>query len=128
MTARKDLHLEWSGDIQLAANGDLQLVDESELTRQRVLRRLLTSPGDYIWAMGYGAGLGRLIGTPIDIRAVEAMVRLQMRHEMSVLQSPPPTVRGPHAKGLGAGTFTLSVEYKEVESGSTQSMTLDLAV
>ena len=60
----------WFGqDLNVAASGDLLTVDGTAKGQQRVLRRLLTNPGDYIWEPTYGAGLASKIGQPFDASA-----------------------------------------------------------
>lgn len=80
------------GDLTLAANGDLLMASNSDETRQRVLRRLLTNPGDYLWALEYGAGLPGFVGQPINKEHIAAISRAQMLLEAGVAQNPPPTV------------------------------------
>jgi len=126
MTSPTDLAHTWGQDIKIDASGDLFLAAGAELARQRVIRRLLTTPGDYIWSLGYGAGLSRIVGTPIDIRAIEAMVRLQMRYERSVRQSPPPTVTRNNPKELDPNTLSLSIRY--IEAGMNNLSAFDLDV
>ena len=52
-----DINHLWGNDLAFSATGDLATADVPTLTQQRVLRRLLTNPGDYIWELDYGAGL-----------------------------------------------------------------------
>ena len=52
----------WSGDLSLGPTGDLETNSLQEEVKQRVIRRLFTNPGDYIWHPGYGAGIGRAVG------------------------------------------------------------------
>ena len=49
-------------DLSVSATGDLALSDGTQLGQERVLRRLLTAPGAYIWQLDYGAGLPRFVG------------------------------------------------------------------
>jgi len=39
----------WGNDLTIGPTGDLAVASNDGLTQQRVLRRLLTSVGDYIW-------------------------------------------------------------------------------
>lgn len=99
-----DIDHYWNGDCSAAANGDLLTASDSERSKQRILRRLLTNPaqkdaagnvvvpGDYIFHPDYGAGLPRMVGslaTPAEIRA---RIRGQMLLETSVARSPPPDI------------------------------------
>lgn len=87
-----DLANEWGSDLSLSATGDLLLVTGPVASRERVLRRLLTNPGDDIWDLGYGAGLPRQIGETTLSATIEANVRRQLFEEQGVSQDPPPTV------------------------------------
>lgn len=87
-----DLEMTWSGDLSLSPTGDLAVVDEPSLGTERVLRRLMTNPGDYIWNPGYGAGLAQFVGRPINIASIEALIRAQMALETAVAQSPEPII------------------------------------
>jgi hypothetical protein len=44
-----DLAHQWGSDLEFGPTGDLAVLGGSALGQQRVLRRLLTSPLDYIW-------------------------------------------------------------------------------
>lgn len=52
-----DLSHQWGSDLLIGPTGDLATASGTELGQQRVLRRLLTNASDYIWHLGYGAGL-----------------------------------------------------------------------
>jgi hypothetical protein len=87
----------WGSDLTSTATGDLQVVGQGspgqvEKSNQRVLRRLMTNPGDYIFDNTYGAGVPRQVGETIDVPAVQALISGQMQLEPSVQQSPPPVV------------------------------------
>ncbi len=83
----------YGGDVALGPTGDLGRVNGLERSKQRVLRRLLTNPGDYIFHPTYGAGLGRYVGKVVDVAAIAVLIRGQMALERSVSQSPPPTIK-----------------------------------
>jgi hypothetical protein len=82
----------FGGDLQLSPTGDLARVNLVERSKQRVMRRLLTNPGDYLFHTYYGAGLPGLIGSDIDEAETEALIKGQMLLEASVVQSPAPGV------------------------------------
>ncbi len=84
---------DWGGDLQLSTTGDLGAVSLVERSKQRVIRRLMTNPGDYIFHPDYGAGLGRLVGQNVDLAKATALITGQMLLEDSVSQSPAPTVK-----------------------------------
>jgi hypothetical protein len=59
---------------------------------QRVLRRLLTTPGSYIWHLEYGAGLPQYVGQPEPPSAINSIIMGQMFLEDSVARDPLPRV------------------------------------
>lgn len=87
-----DIFLEWGGDVGVGSTGDLAIVTGSDTTTQRVERRLLTNPGDYIWQLDYGGGLGQFVGTPAQPADIELVVRTQLALETAVVTSPAPQV------------------------------------
>jgi phage baseplate assembly protein W len=82
----------WTGDISAAANGDIAMVDGIALGTQRVIRRLMTAPGEYIWHPDYGAGLPQRIGQPYDSRVITAVIRAQIFMEACVAKTPAPKI------------------------------------
>src|ERR1700739_2948205 len=87
-----DLSHLWGSDLQVSPTGDLALATGTALTQQRILRRLLTNPGDYIWQLDYGAGLPRFVGTPGAAAGIQAVIRGQICLEPSVAQAPEPVI------------------------------------
>jgi hypothetical protein len=87
-----DIYLEWGTDLSVSSSGDLAIVSGSSLTNQRVLRRLLTNSGDYIWNLNYGGSLGMFVGSTTDRSDIEAVVRSQMMLESVIPLAPAPTV------------------------------------
>src|SRR6185312_2121492 len=87
-----DLFGWWGQDLTILPNGDLLAVDGTIEGEQRVMRRLLTNPGDYIWQLEYGAGLPRYVGQPEQDDAISALIMSQMMLESAVAQSPLPSV------------------------------------
>jgi len=87
-----DLALIFGTDLLPSNSGDLTLFSAGDYATQRVVRRLLTNPGDYIWQPAYGAGLAAFIGQPTNVATIAAVSRLQMRLEPIVAQSPEPVV------------------------------------
>jgi len=87
-----DIYHYWSGDLSASAGGDILTVDGTELGQQRVLRRLLTNPGDYVFHPDYGAGLPAFVGQPLDPGKVAALIRSHILLEDSVASMPPPQI------------------------------------
>jgi len=118
-----DLVLQFGGDLAVGPTGDLLLADGAALTQQRVLRRLLTNPGDYIWQLSYGAGLGQYVGQPGAPAAISGVARAQMLLEATVAVTPAPvigTVAGDD------GTVTLSLNYTDAATNQTSLLTFSL--
>lgn len=61
-----DINHNFGEDIQLSAQNDLQNVSDLVRSQQRVLRRLLTPTGSYIWHPEYGAGLPAFVGKDLS--------------------------------------------------------------
>jgi phage baseplate assembly protein W len=87
-----DLAHYWSGDLSTGNTGDLALVSGTLRGQQRVLRRLLTNPGDYIFQPKYGAGLPAWVGLPMDVGKVTALIRSQILLEDAVARVPAPVI------------------------------------
>src|SRR5277367_3642120 len=113
-----DLSHVFGGDVQVSANGDLLTASSLSLSQQRILRRLMTNPGDYIWHPKYGAGLPAMIGQPINAATVQSIVTGQMYLERSVVQVPPPVV---NVASFPNGMF-VEIQYTEADSGQPQTL------
>ena len=108
----------WGADLGLSASGDLALASGAEAAEQRILRRLLTNPGDYIWHPDYGAGLGRFVGQPADPQRIAAVARRQVLLEDSVARIPEPRVS---VRVERTGEVLLNIEWTFAESGQRVS-------
>ena len=116
-----DLSHQWGADLAVGPTGDLATADGSLLGQQRVLRRLLTNPGDYIWQLDYGAGLGRFIGKPVNAGQIQAAIRSQIFKEAAVARTPEPTIN----VNLGpAGVVAVDIRYVDAISGQTQILSV----
>jgi phage baseplate assembly protein W len=106
-------------DLSHEFGADLALATGVALGRQRVLRRLLTNPGDYIWQPDYGAGLGRFVGQPAAPERIRAVVRSQIFRERSVARSPEPVVE---VQAGDDGRVFVAIRYADADSGETMSI------
>lgn len=106
----------------VSANGDLLLVDSVDLSNQRILRRLLTNPGDYIWHPDYGAGLPAMIGMPVDVDTVKAIITAQIFLEATVMRTPPPVIT---VQPFPNGIF-VEIDYTETDSGLRTTLSFDV--
>jgi hypothetical protein len=112
----------FSGDLLVGSTGDLLVVAGFLESNQRILRRLLTNPQDYIWQPGYGAGLPRFIGQSVDESGTDALIRSQMYLEQSVSQNPAPQVLTSEiANGLD-----VQIQYVEVESNQPATLSFEV--
>lgn len=112
-----DLWHQFGDDLLATPSGDLATVDGMQLGRQRVLRRLLTNPGDYLWQLDYGAGLARFVGEPVDTARLRAVIRTQIFREAAVARSPEPVI---DVQPAPAGAVYVGITYTDAPSGATQ--------
>jgi phage baseplate assembly protein W len=122
-----DLCLDWGGDLALGPTGDLQVTAGTTLATQRVLRRLLTNGGDYLWHPDYGAGLRRFVGSPLDQSLITAIVRTEIGKEAAVALSPPATISVTPISGR-TNSFYLAVSYVGAASAQPTSLTFSLDI
>ncbi|HQT87959.1 MAG TPA: hypothetical protein PK677_05325 [Acidiphilium sp.] len=116
-----DLALTYGGDLAFGAAGDLAMASGIALTEQRVLRRLLTNPGDYLWQLSYGGGLGAFVGVAGMASRIAANARAQLQLESRVAQSPAPVIQSVDNPTSGV---LLSVIYADAASGQSQVLSL----
>jgi len=118
-----DLSLTFGGDLMVGPTGDLGLSDGPVLTQQRVLRRLLTNPGAYIWQLSYGAGLAQFVGQPGAPAVIQAIARSQILVESAVSNNPPPAIS---AVAAGDGTVGLTIRYTDAITQQTSSLSFSV--
>lgn len=118
-----DLEMSWSGDFSASATGDLVTISGPVSGTERVLRRLLTNPGDYIWHPEYGAGLGRFVGQSANPPEIQALIRSHMRLEPTVAQVPEPVILIQADPG---GSLYLEIRYADAETAESKALTIDL--
>ena len=122
-----DAFHQWGADLATGPTGDIAVAGGSLLGQQRVLRRLLTNPGDYIWQLDYGAGLARFIGQPINAAQIRAVIRSQIFKEADVARQPEPLIDVQVAPGGAAGTVYVHIRYVDAETSQTQSLSFSLS-
>nr|WP_199065128.1 hypothetical protein [Chromobacterium sp. ASV5] len=118
-----DLNHFVGGDLSTSPTGDLSLVAGLERGKQRVLRRLLTNPGDYVFHPEYGAGLGRYVGQIINVPQLTGLIRGQMLQEACVGNSPPPAVT---VRARDDGTLAVDISYIDAPSGEPTTLNFDV--
>ncbi len=110
-------------DLQLGPTGDLLLVSGTEETKQRILHRLLTARGSYIWQLTYGAGLPEMVGEVASGQQIAAIITSQLALEQAVAVSPEPVV-GVVASALG--TVSATITYTDSGAGPGQVLSVSL--
>lgn len=113
----------WFGeDLTILPNGDLLSVDGSIEGEQRVMRRLLTNPGDYVWHKEYGAGLPGYVGQAVEPTSINALTVSQMLLEDAVSRSPLPVV---NTTGITNGIST-DIKYTDADTGKPVTLGFDV--
>jgi hypothetical protein len=118
-----DIDLWFGGDLSVGSTGDIALATGSFLTEQRVLRRLLTNAGDYIWQLGYGAGLGQFVGQPGAPAIIAGVTRTQMLREAGIAATPAPVIAADSAVD---GTVNLAVQYVDANTAAVRSLSFSV--
>jgi phage baseplate assembly protein W len=121
-----DLFHQWGTDLSIGPTGDLAVIDGSTLGQQRVLRRLMTNPGDYVWQLGYGAGLAQFVGQPANPSQIQAVIRSQIFKEAAVSRTPEPDISVQFDPTGGTGTIYLQIRYVDAPSGQTQVLSFSV--
>ncbi len=116
-----DLQLAWGGDLTVAPGGDLLLSDGDALATERVLRRLLTNPGDVVFHADYGAGLASFVGQPAAPQRIAALIAAQAVQEAAVARLPTPQV---NVTSTQDGTLTAVLQYTSALTGAGQQLTV----
>lgn len=118
-----DIWHQFGADLAVGPTGDLASVDGTTLGQQRVLRRLLTNPGDYIWQPDYGAGLAQFVGQPASATQIRAVIRSQIFREATVARMPEPVISVEVDPG---GTVFVEIRYADAATGQTQSLAFSI--
>ena len=121
----QDAALVWGSDLGAGNTGDIALVSGTTLGQQRVLRRLLTNPGDYIWHTQYGAGLAQFVGSPANEAAIRAQIRSQIFMEAAVARLPEPVI---DVSSATDGSVYVQIRYVDSASGATQVLSFSVSV
>ncbi len=87
-----DLNHFFSNDLNISNTGDLATVTGITRGQQRILRRLLTNQGAYIFQANYGAGLPQFIGQVLNVPQITALIRSQIFLEDCVAKNPAPQI------------------------------------
>ena|SRR5690348_12822674 len=121
----QDIYHYFGSDIVTSPNGDLLPVDGITKGQQRILRRLLTNPGDYIWHPTYGAGLPRFVGQALStskFQEIKGLITSQIFLEQCVSKTPSPQIL------LTANQNILYCTIKYTDSGTQLPQVLTFSV
>ena len=120
----QDAALLWGEDLLPGSTGDIGLANGISLGQQRILRRLLTNPGDYIWHPAYGAGLGQFIGDPSNTAAIRSCIRSQIFMEASVSRLPEPVI---DVQATSNGSVFVEIRYVDATVNATQVLSFSVS-
>lgn len=122
-----DMSHQWGSDLVTGPTGDLATVTGVQRGQQRLLRRLLTSPGDYIWHPDYGAGLARFIGQPGNVLQIRAVIRSQIFKEAAVARTPEPVIDVEFSPSGAVGTVYVHIRYVDAPTRETQTLSFSVS-
>lgn len=117
-----DIYHYTGGDLSTSPAGDLRPVTGTERGKQRILRRLMTNPGEYVFHPDYGAGLGQKVGQNVNLNEWKALISGQMLLEEAVASNPAPSV----SLSLIDGGVSVSVRYTDATSGTPETLSFDV--
>lgn len=121
-----DVLHQWGNDLSIGSTGDVALAAGSQLVQQRVLRRLLTNPLDYIWQPDYGAGLAGFVGQPASMSQIQTVIRGQIFKESSIASSPEPVIEVVINPGGVTTTTYVDITYTNKNSSAPQILSFTL--
>lgn len=119
-----DLYHQVGDDLSVDATGDLLVAQDSVLTQQRILRRLLTPALSYLWQLDYGGSLPSFIGNPANAKRIAAVIRAQMLLEQGVAKVPVPSVS---VSAQPDGTVVATMRYADAHTGESLVLTCPVA-
>jgi hypothetical protein len=115
----------WGGDLETNATGDICVQTVDIELQQRLVRRLLTNPGAYIWHTKYGAGLGQFVGQPYSSGVVRETISDQIRLEPLIATNPAPDVIVTQSLDSTFDASSVSVRYQQVSSPTPTLLVLN---
>lgn len=121
-----DLYHYFGSDLSPSNSGDLQAVDTTVRGQQRILRRLLTNPGEYIFQPDYGAGLPQWVGRTARVQEIRALIRGQIMMEAAVAKLPEPVITVGAIANQSGGGFAVSIAYNDAETGQPATLSFNV--
>lgn len=121
-----DMQHAWGTDLVISNTGDIALTTGPQLTQQRILRRLFTTPGTYYFHPTYGAGIKRFIGLPLDnvtYNQVKSLILSQIFEEPGVAKNPTPAIA---IQSIQTGIF-IQISYVDLPSNQPIVLTFPVS-
>lgn len=118
-----DISHVFGSDISLDATGDIATAGTTEETTQRLIRRLLTATGAYVWNAEYGCGLPAQVGSTSFASTIQGIVQAQIVLEDGIDQTQPVTVS---TNTDNVGDLFLTVTYTYAETGQVATALVPL--
>lgn len=118
----------WGQDLAVSNTQDIDLVTGTVWGQQKVLRRLLTNPGDYLFQPDYGAGLPAYVGQTTDVAKITALIKSQIALESVVAPTPAPVITVSNAaNSTDASALAITIAYTDAPTGSAQVLSFSLS-
>lgn len=123
-----DLSHFWGQDLSLSNTQDLMLASDTVHGQQKVLRRLLTNPGDVVFHPDYGAGLLKFVGSTSDVASITSVIRSQILLEDCVAKTPAPQITVTNLPNSSDGSALLiTIVYTDSNTGASEPLSFSLA-
>ena len=90
-----DISHEIGDDIRLDSTNDLAFVFDTDETNQRIMRRLFTNKGTYIWNAKWGASIPWKVGETLSLELYNLVVNevtAAVLEDEDVAKDPPPEI------------------------------------
>jgi hypothetical protein len=113
---------DWGGDLSVGPTGDIGAAPAVVEIQQRLIRRLLTNQGAYVWHIDYGAGLGSFVGQPLSADLIQSTVLNQIQNEQLIGMSPSPTIQIDQGSIESLSTASITIQYQII--GSTTAISV----
>lgn len=118
-----DINHYFGADVILSGTGDLSTIEGTLQTQQRIIRRLMTNPGDYLWHPEYGAGVGQYVGkTVAELQPLKALIVSQILLEPAVAVSPAPVI----TLVSDLTTLTCTIQYFDSDVQTLQTLSFSV--
>lgn len=117
-----DLYHYVGTDLSVSPSGDILPVTGTERRKQKILRRLITNPGELVFHPEYGAGLGKKVGENINVQEWKTLILGQMKLEDCVARKPEPVV----TISIIENGVDVRVKYTDAVNGTAEFLNFDI--